>query len=71
LRVKFEDLFYHYDRTIGQIVDFLDIANFEHSNKGSRFNPGKIHHHVGTWKKILDKNDALLIEEELREYCYS
>ena len=69
LRLNFEDFFLNYKETIESIKDFLDI-DFKHSDKGLRFQPESIDKHVGIWRKVLVKNDALLIEKELGSYCY-
>ena len=69
LRLNFEDLFLHYDKTIEHIKEFLDI-DFCHKDKGSRFNPESISDHVGIWKNVPDQDIMLRIEKELGEYCF-
>jgi hypothetical protein len=70
LRLKFEDFFLHYNRTIENIKFFLDI-DFYHKDKGSKFNPESVSDHIGIWKNISDQGAMLQIEKELGEYCYT
>ena len=69
LRLNFEDLFLHYDKTIEHIKEFLDI-DFYHKDKGSKFNPESASDHVGIWKNVLNQKTVFQIEKELNEYCY-
>ena len=69
LRLNFEDFFIHYERTITQIVEFLDI-DFKHKKKGTKFQPECINEHVGIWRYLSDQDTILKIEEELGEYCF-
>jgi hypothetical protein len=70
LQLSFEDFFIHYERTIMQIKEFLDI-DFRHKEKGIKFQPNRINDHVGIWKDFPDQDIMLKIKEELDEYCFT
>ncbi len=68
LRLNFEDLFLHYEGTIKKIKEFLEI-DFNHKDKGVKFNPESVSDHVGIWKNVLNQKTVFQIEKELKEYC--
>jgi|LWDU01.1.fsa_nt_gi hypothetical protein len=70
LRLNFEDLFFCYEKTILDIKEFLDI-DFNHKDKGSKFNVKTIRENVGIWKTFPDKDVMLHIKKELDEYCFT
>ncbi len=69
LRLNFEDFFIHYEETIEQIKEFLDI-DYSHKYKGTKFKRDNINHHVGIWKHITEQDVMSHIQEELDEYCF-
>jgi hypothetical protein len=69
LRINFEDLFLNYEKTILGIKEFLDI-DFNHKDKGNKFNIETISESVGIWKTLPDQNAISFIEQELKEYCF-
>lgn len=69
LRLNFEDLFLNYEKTLKDIKDFLDI-DFNHKDKGMRFQSESIYQHVGIWKKSPNQDDMSRIGNELSEYCF-
>jgi hypothetical protein len=69
LRLNFEDLFLNYEKTIMKLKDFLDI-DFNHKDKGKRFQTESIGKHIGIWKEASNQDDIMQIEKQLNEYCY-
>ena len=69
LRLNFEDFFIHYEETIEQIKEFLEI-DYSHKYKGTKFKRDNINHHVGIWKHTTEQDAMSHIKEELGEYCF-
>lgn len=72
MRIYFEDLIYHYEKTRERIMDFLEMASMSPCAQKKFFNPEISKKNVGLWKRIYkDYNhvmDAIAIE--LKDYLY-
>lgn len=71
LYVNFEDLVYNYDQTVNRIMNFLELNETEHINKGKFFSPDKSIKNTQTYK-INDvwEIESKLILKEIPEYTY-
>jgi hypothetical protein len=69
LKLNFENFFLHYEETIKEIKNFLNI-DFNHNGKGTKFKPEDIQKHVGIWKSVHEQDTMLHIQDELTECCF-
>lgn len=69
LRLRFEDLVYHYDAATKEIRDFLRLG--ENPNPRSIFDPSMSMANTQVWKRYPEfKEDIEYIESELKEYLF-
>ena len=73
LRINFEDLVLNYEKTLTEILIFLNIDNAEHINKKEFFNPDKSIKNLNLWSSYMQKEESNIkeIELKLEEYCYN
>lgn len=71
LRIRFEDVIFHYDDFENKIRDFLKLTPEEHVSPKSMFNPEKSSNNTQLWKNRNVGNGIIkIIEELLPEYLY-
>lgn len=73
MRVRFEDFIFEYDKTIKQIIQFLDIEPSHHINKFKHFNPTISRKNCRLWENEdidIKLDEIKYIEEALKEFCY-
>ncbi|MFA5832099.1 MAG: sulfotransferase [Bacteroidota bacterium] len=70
LRLRYEDIVLKYDKTLKEILNFLEVDKSKHTLKKKHFDPEKSKLNVGLWKQLSDQNSIRLIEETLSEFCY-
>lgn len=68
--IRFEDLIINYDKSINEIVTFLNISPNEHIHKCELFKPNISKRNIGLWKNYSQQNEIAIIEKELSEYIY-
>lgn len=69
--VQFEDLIFHYDKTVKQIEESLTLNFEDHNEVRKYFNPKKSIKNTQTWKKFnCDVAEIKYIEQELADYLY-
>lgn len=69
--IQFEDLIYHYDKTVQNIENWLGFNAKEHVQKGKLLNPRISRNNTQTWKKYkCDLQDIKYIENKLAQYLY-
>jgi hypothetical protein len=72
LRIKFEDMVYHYKETTRLICEFLNIYHTENNNSQKYFNPAISICNTQLWKtNRIDINILEYIQKNLNEYLYS
>lgn len=72
LRIKFEDMVYHYDNTKQLIIRFLGIDKSHHITPKSHFIPEESMKNTKLWEKYPElARDIKVIEEMLPQYCYN
>jgi len=69
LELKFEDFFIDYENTISKLVEFLEI-DFNHSQKGSKFNPELMADYVGIWKENKNHESMKKLCREFPNSCF-
>ena len=69
LELKFEDFFIDYENTISKLVEFLEI-DFNHSQKGSKFNPELMTDYVGIWKDNKNQEFMKKLCKEFPKSCF-
>ena len=69
LELKFEDFFIDYENTISKLVEFLEI-DFNHSQKGSKFNPELMTDYVGIWKDNKNQESMKKLCKEFPKSCF-
>lgn len=70
MALKFENLVLNYESTLEKIYSFLNVDASVHSEKGKYFKPQESAVNIDSWKKVLSKDEMLIIERELPGYCY-
>jgi hypothetical protein len=70
LSVKFEELVLDYDKTVGNILSFLEVEPAGHTLKRTRLIPEKSARNVGKWKTFADQKIMDYIGLELADYCW-
>lgn len=70
LVINFEDFVLQYEKTIEQILDFLNIDKKLHVNKKQFFDPSQSVKNLRTFERYQNKEEIELIEKKLRKYCY-
>ena len=71
LRIHFEDLVYKYDETVRSIFKFLNIEEYQHSMKKTKFIPQKSMKNTQLFNRKSEyKIEGQYIEEHLSEYLY-
>lgn len=71
LRIRFEDLIYHYDEWSSKILDFCEISKDHHTAPKTLLDPAKSIKNTRVWKRFPEyENDIKIIEQELSEYLY-
>ena len=71
-RIKFEDLIYNYDETVGGIFDKLGWDRKAHTAPKTKFNPQKSIFNTQLFLKNKEfKAECDYIAEERKEYLYS
>lgn len=71
LLIQFEDLIYHYDKSIDIITSFLEVDIKSHIRKRNGFNPEISVHNTKLWFKFKnEKTEIEYIENRLKEYLY-
>lgn len=70
--VNFEDFIYFYEKTIGQVIEFLEISEEDWKLRGKYFKPEVSINNTKTWEKYPElKDDIEYIEKELGEFIYN
>lgn len=70
-RIKFEDLIYNYDKTVGEIFEKLGWDIKTHTSPKSRFNPEKSIFNTQLFLKDKEySKECEYIAQELKEYIY-
>lgn len=71
LTIRYEDLFYKYDETVGKIEAFCGIEKSSHVKRYMYFNPDNANKYIQTFKNYSKYNKEInYIERELSEYLY-
>lgn len=71
LRIRFEDMIYHYDETVKKVLDFVSISPSHHISPRTHFIPEKSMKNTQMWKTRPEFVEAVkIIEKELPEYLY-
>ena len=70
LRIKFEDLIYHYDETVGQIFKKLGWDESTHKARKTKFNPERSIFNTQQFLKPEYSQECEYIAKELNEYIY-
>lgn len=70
--VKFEDLIFHYDETVGMIERFAGLKTEDHREKQLKFEPLKSVMNTQVWCRVkaVPQKEIDYIEKELEEYLY-
>ncbi|MFT4805610.1 MAG: hypothetical protein ACI9YE_002832 [Psychroserpens sp.] len=66
LLINFEDLINSYEQSLEKIYNFLGVDEKLHVNKGIFFNPKKSAENLDKWKIVLNSNEILAIENNLK-----
>jgi hypothetical protein len=69
LRIRFEDLIFEYDATVGRIFEHLGIAQSRHVRRRAYFDPEVSRKNVGLHRTHEDQPAIRAIERELAEFC--
>lgn len=70
LCIRFEDMVLNYDKTVGKILEFLNMDEKEHLFKKQIFIPEKSAVNVGEYKEFHDQSIIREIEQALPQYLY-
>lgn len=71
LRIRFEDLIYNYEKTIGIVEDFLGLDPAKHDKPGKFFNLGKSKKNTQLFSlEFVNKAHIERISKELGKYIY-
>ncbi|MFI3201044.1 MAG: hypothetical protein R3Y54_05895 [Eubacteriales bacterium] len=72
LYLKFEDLVYHYDEVLVEILEFIQVDGVElnHVRKMQLFNPQISEKNIGQHKIYKHQSEIKIIEKELGKYLY-
>ena len=71
LRVYLEDMVYHYEKTLNDILKFLNIDNKSHFRPFTTFIPEQSKKNTRLWEKYPElDSDIKYIENKLSEFCY-
>ena len=71
LYMKFEDMIYHYDASVDEILQFVGISKKNHISPRKYFDPNKSIKGAQMWKRFPQYQDAVrIIERELPDYLY-
>lgn len=71
MRIKFEDLIYNYDKTVQEIINFLNLKVENHIYKQKFFDPNHSIKNTKVYLKYDDlEKDIQYIEQELSDYLY-
>lgn len=71
MRLKFEDLIYHYDETVDQICKLLNLDRSLHVSPKTKLIPERSIANTQMWKRYPDEEENIKhIETQLSEYCY-
>lgn len=73
--LKFEDLIYNYEVTVGNILKFVDIKNIYHTNKKTVFLPEESKNNTRLWERYIinDNNindNIIVISQKLKLFCF-
>lgn len=70
--IYFEDLIFHYDRTVKVIEQFAHLKPEDHKNRKRKFEPSKSIMNTQVWYRVKDvpPKEIAYIEKELEEYLY-
>jgi hypothetical protein len=71
LRIQFEDLVLHYEKTLNRILAFLGEDKSVHVRPLQYFNPAVSAKNIGIWKNHPDQAEIEYITGALSEYCYN
>jgi hypothetical protein len=69
LRIRFEDLIFEYDPTVGRILSHLGVDPLSHVTPRVHFNPDASRKNVGIHRTHEDQAAIRAIERELAEFC--
>lgn len=71
LKIQFEDLVYHYEETVEQIENFLNLTKSQHSRMKLNFNPDKSIENTQVFNAKEEwKNEVEKLKEMLSEYLF-
>ncbi len=71
LKVQFEDLVYHYAKTVDKIKEHFELKNLLQDQPLKYFNPDISIWNTQSWNKFPEEGQNIkIIEEELKKYCY-
>lgn len=69
--IQFEDLIYKYDESVQNIMSIFGMEPKDHIRKREKFNPDRSINNTQLFRKDEYKEEAAVIESELKEYVYS
>lgn len=70
IKIQFEDLIYHYDKTVEIIENITGLSSDQHLDKFTKLNPKRSVNNTQIWKKHNIDQEILVIEERLSKYLY-
>jgi len=72
MRMRFEDLIYHYEETLTKLYNFLEVDSRAHKRKREFFSPEVSKRNTRLWENSeSDVSESIKrIESELGEYCF-
>ncbi|MCA6439603.1 MAG: sulfotransferase domain-containing protein [Chitinophagaceae bacterium] len=70
LRLRYEDVVLNYERTVTQILEFLNESPEIHFKKKTFFNPDQSKKNIGLWKSMENQESIRRIQEALPEFCF-
>lgn len=68
--IYFEDMIYHYDKTVSMIEKYTGLLDELHNRKFSRLNPKRSVVNTRLWEKYNDLESIEYIEKNLSTYLY-
>lgn len=70
ITLRFEDLVLNYDKSLVQILNFLNIDKTHHIAPKTHFLPEYSAKNIGLYKNSTHKKAIEYIQERLKDYCY-
>lgn len=68
LHIRFEDLALDYNRTVSQVLAFLELPESSHSRQRTCFRPETSAQNIGIWKQYSQVEEIRYLEAELGKY---